>query len=159
MPFIEASPYTSLVLDTNVFTHWKNQKEYALREIKLYFARLKKIPALSSMTIFESLYGVEKQLAKKEITNEQSVQSRLNIEIVSRNCNILSYNENAAAIAAYICANIGKSKYNQHLNDIFIAATALAHSHGVATQNKRDFELIANYLPGNQFLSLAVWKQ
>ena len=158
MPFIEASPDISLVLDTNVFTHWRNQKEYALREIKSYFARLKKTPALPSATIFESLYGVEKQLAKKEITNEQAAQYRLKIEIVSRTCDILPFNENAAAIAAYICANIGKSKYNQHLNDIFIASTALAHGHGVATQNKKDFELIANHLPSNQFLSLAVWK-
>jgi len=71
----------------------------------------------------------------------------------------LPFDSEAAAIAAYICANIGKSKYNQHLNDIFIVATALAHGHGAATQNKKDFEMIANHLPQrNQFLSLAIWR-
>ncbi len=159
MPFIDALPETSLVLDTNVFSHWRNQKPYAKREIDDYIRRLGKPPALPSATIFESLYGVERQLSKGEIKEDDVVKYRSTIEAVSRHCEILPFDSKAAKVAAYICANIGKSKYNQHLNDIFIVATALAHGHGVATQNKKDFELIANYLPqSHQFLSLAIWK-
>ncbi|MGH9764842.1 MAG: type II toxin-antitoxin system VapC family toxin, partial [Blastocatellia bacterium] len=45
-------------------------------------------------------------------------------------------------------------------NDLLIAATALANGCGVATANRKDFELIESLLPTNLGpLYLAIWKQ
>lgn len=50
---------TSLVLDNDLFTHWRNKHPYVLREIAEYTSRLKQSPALTSVTLFETLWGVE----------------------------------------------------------------------------------------------------
>jgi len=44
---------TSLVLDNDLFTHWRNKQPYVIREIAEYANRLKDIPALTSVTLFE----------------------------------------------------------------------------------------------------------
>lgn len=160
MPLIEVSSWEFLVLDNDVFTHWRNGQLYVKREIDGYVDRFQKPPALTSAAVFEALYGIEHELSKDKITEEQAANYHNRINQLIQPCEVLSFDSAAAEIAAYICANVGKSNYNKHWNDIFIAATALAHGHGVATQNKKDFELIANHLPqSHQFLSLAVWKQ
>src|SRR5437764_14732629 len=74
MPIGLALPETSLALDNDVFTHWRNGQAYVLREIDEHFKRLKSMPALPSMTIFESLYGVENEERKGRITEAQAQQ-------------------------------------------------------------------------------------
>lgn len=154
-----ALPETSLVLDTNVFTHWRNNQPYLLREIAEYFKRLKSPPALTSMTVFESLSGIESESAKNRITVEQARQYRSRIEVLSQSCTVLPFDNKAAIISAYIYPRLPTNMPKGLLRDVFIAATALAHGYGVATQNRRDFELIANNLsPNNPLLRLAIWK-
>lgn len=155
-----ALPETPLVLDNDVFTHWRSGQQYTLREISDYVTRLKKPPALTSMTVFEALYGFEHGVLKSGELNERIKLNRIYTEQLIESCDVLPFDKNAAAIAAYITARLSKSDYNKHLKDVLITATALAHGHGVATQNKRDFELIAKQLPvSNPVLRLAIWRR
>jgi predicted nucleic acid-binding protein len=159
MALIDASSEISLALDNDVFTHWRNGQQYVLHEVKGYFGRHKKMPSLTSITIFESIYGIERELANKKLSDEEARKYKQRINDLCSVCGVLPFDQTAALIAAHIAANIGKSNYNGKWRDILIAATALAHGHGVATQNRKDFELIANHLPpSHPYLSVAVWK-
>jgi len=159
MPLAPASAETRLVLDTVVFTHWRNKHPYVLAHFANYFKSLKELPALTSMTVFEAISGVEKELAKGEITEERAQQYRNQIEELGRGLSQLAFDTQSAAIAAFVYHRLTKSDRNKHWQDLFIAATAVAHGYGVATSNSRDFDLIARHLPpGNSLLRLAIWK-
>src|SRR5713226_5691941 len=150
---------TSLVLDNDLFTHWRNKHQYVLREIAEYHSRLKQIPALTSVTLFESLWGVENAAVKKEVTDEESTRYRGRIEQLSEDCEVLPFDRTAAGIAAYSFARLSRSDQKKLWRDFVTTATALAHGHGVATGNRRDFELIAENLPSTfPLLRLAIWK-
>jgi predicted nucleic acid-binding protein len=162
MPIGLALPETLLVLDNDIFTHWRNGHEYALREIAGYITRLKRPPALSAFTIFEALYGVEDSLVKNKISEERAQEYRNRVKELSRESIVLDFNQNAAEIAAYVLPRIvprlSKKERKAPWKDLFIAATALAHGRGIATQNRQDFELIASLLPNEQILRVAIWK-
>ena len=159
MPTVAAHPDTSLILDTDIFTGARNKQEYVMREYKNYFSRLQKFPALAAITLFEALSGVESELAKNRITAEQGQFFHNRIDELTKTQEVLPLNEDAARVAAHIYARLAKSDQNKHWRDIFITATALAHRHGVATRNRRDFELIARHLPpDHNILQLALWK-
>jgi predicted nucleic acid-binding protein len=145
------------VLDNDVFTHWRNSQPYILQEINGHFERLKSLPALASMTIFEALYGIELEEKKNRITKLQSQQYKDRINQLSEACVVLPWEQKAAAITAYIFPRLGGQLLPKHWKDIFIAATALAHGYGVATRNRKDFELIASHTPDDVTLRLAVW--
>ena len=125
-----APPETPLVLDNDVFTHWRNKQAYVLQEINSHFRRLKTFPALSSMTIFEALYGVELEEMKNRITKIQAQQYKDRIGKLSEDCIVLPWEQNAAAITAYIFPRLA-GQLPKHWKDLFIAATALAHGYGV----------------------------
>lgn len=154
MTIIQASRETSLVLDTDMFTHWRAHHPYALKTISDYQRRHKVYPALSSTTIFESLSGIEAEAAK----GKDVEQFQLKAQQLIRNCIVLPFDQRAAAIAAYVFPRLSQSDRNKHWRDLFIAATALAHQYGIATGNRKDFELIDKCLPPNLRLHLAVWK-
>lgn len=151
---------TQVVLDNDLFTHWRNEQPYVVREISEYFSRLKEVPALTSITMFETLWGVESAEVRKQITDEESARYRGRINQLSQNCTVLPFNGTAAAIAAYSFARLSRSDQNKLWRDLFTTATALAHGYGVATGNRSDFELIARNLPANfPLLRLAIWKR
>ena len=156
MPIGPALPETPLVLDNDVFTHWRNSQSYVLREIDRHFKRLKSFPALTSMTIFEALYGVEDEERKNRITAVQAQQYKGRIKELSESCVVLPWEQKAAAITAHIYPRLTGQQLQKHWRDLFIAATALAHGYGIATQNMRDFKLIADF--STDLLRIAVWK-
>lgn len=147
---------TPLVLDNDVFTHWRNGQSYVSREIEGHFKRLQFPPALTSMTIFEALYGVEQEERKQRITKIQSQEYTDRIKKLSDACRVLPWEQKAAAITAHIYARLTPQQLQKHWRDLFIAATALAHGYGIATQNLRDFKLIADLSP--DLLRIAEWK-
>lgn len=150
---------TSLVLDNDLFTHWRNKHSYVLHEIAEYTNRLKEVPALTSVTLFEALWGVENAAVKKDVTDEESTLYRGRIEQLSGSCVVLPFDGTAAAIAAYSFARLSRSEQKKLWRDLFTTATALAHGYGVASRNRNDFELIARNLPSNvPLLRLAIWK-
>lgn len=159
MSVVTASVETSLVLDTDVFSHWRNRQPYVLNAIADYQTHLKRPPTLSSITIFEALRGTERAVANRATSITDSKDYRRRIEELSDLCGVLPFDGKAAGIAAYVCAKLGRSAFKKHWCDVFIAATAIAHGHGVATGNRKDFELIGNSLSiEHSPLRLAIWK-
>jgi len=145
-------------LDNDVFTHWRDQQPSIALALKEYESRLKSFPKLPSITIFEAKWGIEKEIIKQGNT-EFLKQKQEGVERLIKICSVLDFNQNAATIAAHIFARLSQSQRNQHWKDVFIAATALAHHHSIATHNRKDFELIGQHLPPTfPVLRLAIWK-
>lgn len=166
MPIIIAPPETPLIIDTVILTHLINEHSYVKKAINVYVSNTKKFPALSSMTIFEALHGTELEVVKGNITIEKAEFYRQRItNFVNTLDRVLPFDQKAAEIAAYVYPRIPKEKLRKQKGkekkfwqDVFIMATAISHNYGLATQNEKDAELIANYLPDNVYLRLAVWK-
>ncbi|MBS1790817.1 MAG: type II toxin-antitoxin system VapC family toxin [Acidobacteria bacterium] len=150
---------TPLLLDNDVFTHWRNQNPQIVTAIKHYTYNLKSFPKLPAITIFEAKWGIEKEIIKTPERRSDLAQRQEKIENAAKTFGVLDFNYEAASIAAYIFARLSQSQRNQHWKDVFIAATALAHNYGVATKNQRDFVLVGQHLPPHvPILYLAIWK-
>lgn len=174
MSIIDAPPETPLVIDTNIFSHLRNGSEYVKNEITKYFSNTKSFPAISSMTIFEANYGVDIELAQHKIDFEKASIFRQNINnALSRISKILPFDQRASEVASYIYSHllVNESKWLQKRKskkkkgnreakiwqDVFIVSTAISHNYGIASQDT-DIEIIAKYLPPDNYLRLAVWK-
>lgn len=152
-------PHVALALDTDVLTDWRARKPATVEAVKAYIATAKVPPALTSTTVFEMLHGFEKSAFLSGVVSERTSQDREHARILTRDCTVLSFNEDAAEIAAYIFPRLSRKERNEHWADVFIAATALAHSYGVVTRNRSDYELIARHTPVHHPpLRIAVWK-
>lgn len=151
-------PGTSLALDTDVLTHWRTHQPNILRAIEGYQMEFKSPPALTSFTVFEVLCGFEKEAARKRLLSESTQRALLVTQGLVAGCTVLPFDQRAAAIAAYVFERIGRRKSNEKWADILIASTAIAHGYGLVSQNKKDFELITDYLPADQRLYLTVWR-
>ncbi|MDQ3713261.1 MAG: hypothetical protein M3388_13725 [Acidobacteriota bacterium] len=155
MPIFSAPPETPLIIDTVIFSHLRNEQPYVQKAISIYYSNTKKLPAISSMTIFEANIGIEEQLISNNIIAEQAESYRQSID----NCvneyidTVLPFNTKAAEIAAYIyprplnneSRELRKRKQkkkkkedreNKIWQDVFIISTALAHNYGLATPDK-----------------------
>ncbi|HEU4386402.1 MAG TPA: PIN domain-containing protein [Blastocatellia bacterium] len=159
MPVAPVIDDTSLVLDTDVLTDWRYGHANTRQAIKDYISRLNRPPALASINVFEAVHGFERILAKPGADIERVRADLAKTEKFIGLCTVLSLDENAARIAAYVFARLPKKSQNAHWCDVLIAATALSHGFGVATRNWKDFDLIAAHLPAtNQVLRVALWK-
>jgi predicted nucleic acid-binding protein len=158
MAIVDALPETPLVLDTNIFSHLRNKQSYVLQAVKTHFSATKQFPALTSITIFEALQGIEKEAAKNKITEDAANKYRQRINELAQTHQILAFDYKAAQIAAYVLPRLTQAERNKHWQDVFIVSTALAHNFGFVSQNKKDVQLIAQHLPENMFLRLAIWK-
>ena len=158
MPIVNSPPELPLALDNNIFTHLRNKQPYVLEQVKKHYSNTRKLPVIPSLTVFEANFGIQRALITNKISSEQADFQLQVINILSANHTVISFDQRASEIAAYIFARLSKSDKNQHWRDLFIVATALAHNYGLATQNKRDMELIAKYLPENLDLRLVLWK-
>jgi predicted nucleic acid-binding protein len=152
-------PDAVVVLDTDVLNDWRFRKSATLKAIEEYIAAIKAPPALTATTVFEAIHGFEKAIVKVGTINEKIKQGKERVQDLIRECDVLAFNQEAAEIAAYIYPRLPKSERQQHGADIFIASTALAHEHGVATRNQSDYELIARHAP-SQYppLRIEIWK-
>jgi predicted nucleic acid-binding protein len=153
-----AFPQSSVVLDTDVFSHLRNKRDYVVREVQSYVERLQKPPALASMTVFEALQGIESETIKGHISVDDALTYKNRISELLRIYPVLPFDSAAAQIAALIFPRLSQSERNKHWGDLFIAATALAHNHAVATQNLRDFERIAQCVPSGYNLRVVGWR-
>jgi predicted nucleic acid-binding protein len=149
-------PETSLVLDTNIVTAWRYRKLGVVTAITDYQSRLKLLPALTSITVHETLYGFENKAAKSGKLDDRTRQDRLAIEQLINSCVVLPFDQRAAEIAAYIIPRLPKNIPKQTLLDGLISATALAYGYGIAT-NDRGFELIGQHTPTDLILRVDFW--
>jgi predicted nucleic acid-binding protein len=159
MPIGPALDETSLVIDTMVLTYWRHGRPNIRESIRDYLSRLKRPPALASVTVFEALWGFEKEMLTSKSNNERTKNGRIRTDQLIEQCAVLALDEAAARIAAYAFARLSSRDRNRLWRDVLIAATALSHGHGLATENRADFTLIAaNLPPSHQLLRLAIWK-
>lgn len=158
MPIIDSTPETPLSLDNNIFTHLRKKQPYVLQHIKSHIFNTGKLPVIPSLTIFEANFGIQNAIFRNLISDEQANSHLQIINKLATMHTIISFDQKAAEIAAYIFARLSKSDKNNHWRDLFIVATALSHNYGLATQNKRDMELIGNHLPPEMDLRIAIWK-
>lgn len=158
MPIIESPPDLPLAIDTNIFTHLRNKQPYVLEQIKKHFINTRSLPVIPALTVFEANFGIQNALVKKQIIPEQANYQKQEIDRLLANHTIISFDQRASEIAAYIFARLSKSDKSSHWRDLFIVATVVANNYGLASQNKRDMELIAKYLPDGLDLRLAIWK-
>lgn len=149
-------PETLVVLDTNILTAWRYRKLGVVTAIANYQARLKLLPALTAITVHESLYGFENKAAKAGKIDDRTRRDRLAIEQLINSCVILPLDQRAAELAAHIIPRLPKNIPKQTLLDGLISATALAHGYGIAT-NDRGFELIALHTPADLILRVDFW--
>lgn len=149
---------TSLVLDNDIFSAWRYGRDPRVQDgIADHQIKLKSFPALTSITVYQALYGFENKSIKPGEPSEQTKQGHNNTKRLIASCLVLSFDQRAAEIAAYTVPRLAKNMSKEFLLDVLIAATALAHGYGVATRNKKDFELIATQIPDNLILQLANW--
>lgn len=159
MPVGTVFDETSLVLDTDILTDWRHGQPHTQLAIAKYISKLKRPPALASINVFEALNGFEKKMLKPGGDNDRTRLDLAKTEQLIQSCTVLPLDEQAARIAAYVFARLSQQDRNKHWCDVFVAATALSHGHGLATRNQDDFRLIANHLPSShQILRLAIWK-
>jgi predicted nucleic acid-binding protein len=152
-----ALPETSLILDSNIVTAWRYPKRGILEAIASYQSRIKLLPALSAITVYEVIYGLENSLAKDQGNTEKTRIDLSKANQLINSCIVLPFDNNSAKIAAYIIPRLSKNIPKDTLLDALIAATALAHGYGVATRNAKDFELIGQHTPDDVTLRLAIW--
>lgn len=168
-------PQIPLVLDTDVFTAWRYQEATVKQNISDYANLHNRPPALTATTVYEVLFGFENTIAERGQTDERTEKDRNDALRLIDSCRsapsgpspfgVLPFDETAAIIAAFIAARLRKPLKKKKtggnlLRDIFQAATALAHRHGVATRNQKDFELIGEHLPPTYpLLHLVIWKR
>lgn len=158
MPIIDSPPDLPLALDNNIFTHLRNKRPYVLEQIKKHFINTRSLPVIPALTVFETNFGIQNALVKKQITPEQADFQKREIDKLLANHLIISFERGASEIAAYVFARLSQSDRNKHWRDVFIVATAVANNYGLASQNKKDMELIAEQLPDGLNLRLAIWK-
>ncbi|CAN5656440.1 hypothetical protein BH20ACI4_BH20ACI4_03430 [soil metagenome] len=159
MLIIDSPPELPFALDNNVFTHLRNKQFYILQKIRKHRSDTMKLPVIPSLTVFEANFGIQKALFTKSISDEQANHQLQQISYLSAIHTVIDFNQQAAEIASYIFARLSQSDKNKHWRDTFIVATALAHNYGLATLNQKDMKLIANNLPPNTDLRIAVWKK
>ena len=165
MAFVDAPPETPLVLDTDIFSHLRNDQKYVQEHINAHFRQTRQFPALTAITVFEARIGTEREIVQNSLTEHDAGIYQQRIHNLIQTHKILPFEQRAAEIAACVYPRIPrkelrkeKGKEKTFWKDIFIVSIAIARNYGLATRNKRDMELIANYLPNNLDLRLAVWK-
>jgi len=161
MGFASALPETPLLLDTCILTGWRYSKPAIHRQIDDYIFRHEGLaPALASITVFEVLHGFEKEFLKPGRSSEQdNTDLRRTKDFIEQSAAVLPFDEVAAGIAAYVFPRLTNSERSKNWSDVLIAATALAHGYGVATADRKDFELIGRHLSDDHpLLYLAIWK-
>ena len=151
-------PDILVALDNDVLNNWRSGNSVIVATISNYVGVVKAPPALTSITVFEMMYGLE-NAAHKYGTNDRLRRDRDHARELTNECAVLPLNQEAAEIAAYIFPRLSRKERNRLWADVFIAAMCLAHEYGVATLNKTDFELIARHTPPHYPpLRIEVWK-
>jgi len=120
------------LLDTNIISYWMRGDKKVIGRIKKY------APAdlsLSTITLAEILYGIERSPIKKK-------DRRLKIKKISSLLGLYSFDEAAAGKYAVIRAQLEKKGMVISERDTQIAAIAMSNNLTVVTHNVREFSRI-----------------
>ena len=117
------------LLDTNIISYWMRGDKSVISRIKKY------APAdlcLSTVTLAEILYGIEKSPIKKK-------DRSLKIRKISSLLGLYSFDESAAEKYAVIRAQLEKKGMVIRERDTQIASIAMANKLTLVTHNVREF--------------------
>ena len=120
------------LLDTNIISYWMRGDQRVIDRIK------KHSPSdlsLSSVTLAEILYGIEKSPVKKE-------ERRLKIDQISSVLDLHSFDESSAEEYAVIRSQLEKRGLVISERDTQIASIAMANKLTVVTHKVREFSRI-----------------
>jgi tRNA(fMet)-specific endonuclease VapC len=117
------------LLDTNIVSYWMRGDPTVIDHIK---ALPPSDLALSTITLAEIWYGIEKSLAKK-------IERRVKIEKIALLLNIYDFDETAAKSYAVIRAGLERKRLVISERDTQIAAVAVANRLTIVTHNVREF--------------------
>lgn len=120
------------LLDTNIISYWMRGDESVIGRIKRY-APLDL--ALSTVTLAEILYGIEKSPMKRK-------ERRFKIKQISSLLGLYSFDEAAAEEYALIRVQLEREGRVISERDIQIASIAVAHKLTVVTHNIKEFRRI-----------------
>lgn len=120
------------LLDTNIISYWMRGDRRVIDRIKKY------APSdlfLSTITLAEILYGIEKSPIKKR-------ERRLKIKQISSLLGMYSFNETAAGKYAVIRAQLEREGRVISERDTQIASIAMANRLIVVTHNVKEFTMV-----------------
>jgi tRNA(fMet)-specific endonuclease VapC len=120
------------LLDTNIVSYWMRGDSIIIERIK---AHSPSDLALSSITLAEIWYGIEKSLIKKK-------ERRSKIDKISDLLNIYHFDELAARSYGVIRARLENNGVPISERDTQIAAIALANKLVLVTHNVKEFQRI-----------------
>ena len=133
-------PVAMYAFDTNIIIDFlRGRLPEGLELLKNTDCRLVKIPAI-----------VEAELLLGAAKSREPEASRLAVEKLLCNYEVLPFDSACAHVYARIRANLESSGNIIGPNDLVIAATALAHDATLATNNVREFKRV----PGLRIMSL-----
>ena len=120
------------LLDTNIISYWMRGDPQLINKIKSYSPS---DLSLSTITLAEIYYGIEKSPLKKK-------ERRLKIEYIKSELDIYPFNEQAAVKYGTIRAALEKIGKPISERDTQIAAIALANKLSIVTHNTKEFSRI-----------------
>jgi tRNA(fMet)-specific endonuclease VapC len=121
------------LLDTNIISYWMRGDLQLIKKLK---NRSPSELSLSTITLAEIYYGIEKSPVKKK-------ERRAKIEQIKSQLEIYSFNEAAAVKYGVIRTSLEKQGQPISERDLQIAAIALANKLCVITHNVKEFSRIA----------------
>lgn len=120
------------LLDTNIVSYWMRGDSQLIAKIKNCSPTQL---SLSTITLAEIYYGIEKSPVKKK-------ERRLKIERIKSELEIFPFNEQAALNYGRTRADLEKNGVQISERDLQIAAIALANNLWVVTHNIKEFNRI-----------------
>ena len=120
------------LLDTNIISYWMRGDPQLINKIKSHSPSNL---SLSTITLAEIYYGIEKSPIKKK-------ERRLKIEHIKSELDIYAFNEQAAVKYGAIRAALEKRGKPINERDTQIASIALANSLCIVTHNTKEFSRI-----------------
>ncbi len=120
------------LLDTNIINYWMRGDLQLINKIKSYSPS---DLSLSTITLAEIFYGIEKSPVKKK-------ERRLKIEYIKSELEIYTFNEQAALKYGTIRATLEKQGQPISERDTQIASIALANKLCIVTHNTKEFSRI-----------------
>jgi tRNA(fMet)-specific endonuclease VapC len=121
------------LLDTNIISYWMRGDPQLINKIKSYSPS---DLSLSTITLAEVYYGIEKSPVKKK-------ERRLKIEYIKSELDIFPFNEQAAKKYGALRAALEKLGKPISERDTQIASIALANRLCIVTHNTKEFGRIA----------------
>ena len=117
------------LLDTNIISYWMRGDPQLINKIRSYSPSAL---SLSTITLAEIYYGIEKSPVKKK-------ERRLKIEHIKSELDIFSFNEQAALKYGVIRAALEKLGKPISERDTQIASITLANKLCLVTHNTKEF--------------------